>query len=190
VASPASITGSIGVFVLRPVLAGLFDKLDIGFDSLTRGAHAEFQLSTRPLSESSRERLRSEVASVYDLFVERVADGRPLDWDGVDAVAQGRVWTGAQAVERGLVDELGGLHAAVGRAKAQLGMAPDADVALVVYPPAKGLAGQLEDLLRGAELRSLGLAPQAELVRRLEPWIDSAAGGAPSALLPFALDIR
>jgi protease-4 len=190
IASPASITGSIGVFVLRPVLAGLFDKLDIGFDSLTRGAHAEFQLSTRPLSESSRERLRSEIASIYHLFVERVAEGRPLDWDGVDAVARGRVWTGAQAAERGLVDELGGLDTAVRRAKTQLGMAPDADVALVVYPPPKGLPGQIEELLRGVQLHLGAATPQAELVRRLEPWLQSVISNGPSALIPFAFDVH
>jgi protease-4 len=80
VASPATVTGSIGVVVLRPVLRGLYEKLDIGFDSLKRGTHADLALSTETLSAASRERLRTEVESIYDLFVERVApgvDGRP-----------------------------------------------------------------------------------------------------------------
>src|SRR5262249_39094454 len=102
VASPSSITGSIGVFALRPVLSGVFEKLGIGYDSLTRGPHADIQLSTRPLSPESRARMRAEVASIYELFLARVDEGRPLDRAGVDAVGQGRVWTGAQAKEVGL----------------------------------------------------------------------------------------
>ena len=65
VASPGSITGSIGVLVLRPVLAGLLEKLEIGAESITRGAHADLQLASRPLSPESRERLRREVESIY-----------------------------------------------------------------------------------------------------------------------------
>src|SRR6185503_1455436 len=113
VASPGTITGSIGVLAVRPVLAGLLAKLEIGAEAITRGAHADLQLTSRPLSPASRERLRREVDSFYALFVKRVADGRKLDPPGVDEVGRGRVWTGAQAVERGLVDELGGLREAV-----------------------------------------------------------------------------
>jgi protease-4 len=190
VASPASITGSIGVFVLRPVIGGLLEKLDIGFESLTRGAHADLQLSSRPLSEASRERLRAEVASIYDLFVERVASGRALDREGVDAVGQGRVWTGAQAAERGLVDALGGLREASRRAKLELELDPEADVALVVYPPPKTLVEQFSEMLQGARAQLAPETPQMNLVRRLEPWLRAIAEGGPAALLPFAIDVR
>jgi protease-4 len=190
VASPASITGSIGVFVLRPVLGGLLEKLEIGFESLTRGDHADLQLVSRPLSPGTRERLRSEVASIYELFLERVADGRSLDRDRVDAVGRGRVWTGAQAAEVGLVDELGGLRAAVLRGKREIGLDPDADVALVAYPPPKSLLEQIDDALRGAAVRLAPASPAADVARRLEPWLHAAASGAPATLLPFALEIH
>jgi len=190
VASPASITGSIGVFVLRPVIAGLLAKLDIGVEALTRGAHADLQLASRPLSPASRARLRREVDSIYELFVKRVADGRPLDAPGVDEVARGRVWTGAQAAERGLVDELGGLRAAIARAKTQLGIDPGADVAIVPYPPPRPLAQQIAETFGQLRARAAGESPLAEWTRRLEPWLAAAAERKVLALLPFALEIR
>ena len=189
VASPASITGSIGVFVLRPVLGGLLEKLGIGFTSLTRGAHADLQLSTARLSDASRERLRAEVSSIYALFVDRVATGRGLDSERVDAVARGRVWTGAQAAERSLVDELGGLHTATRRAKQALDLDVDADVELVVYPQPRSLVEQLAEVLRGARAQGPpGL--DAERARDLEPWLRAALEGGPAALLPFRIDVR
>ena len=120
VAQPGSLTGSIGVFVLRPVLRGLLDKLDIGFESLTRGGYASLLLASEPLSERTRGWLHAEVASIYDLFLSRVSEGRELTVEQVDAVARGRVWTGEQAAGIGLVDEIGGLRAAVRRALQQL----------------------------------------------------------------------
>jgi protease-4 len=164
VASPASITGSIGVLALRPVLGGLYDKLEIGFESLVRGAHADLQLSSRPLSEASRARMRAEVVSVYDLFVERVAEGRALERERVDELGRGRVW--------------------------ELELDLEADVALVVYPAPRTLAEQIGEFLRGARVRLGPQAPHLEWLRRLEPWLRAAADGAPAALLPFAVDVR
>ena len=191
VASPGTITGSIGVFALRPVLEGVFEKLDIGFDSIVKGPHAELQLSTRPLSPVSRERLRAEVASIYDLFVDRVAAGRPLDRAQVDAVGQGRVWTGAQGKEVGLVDELGGLRAAIALGKRKLDIAEDADVALVVFPAPRSLVEQIQDAFTGART-SLLPAPAllAEVARRAEPWLEALESGVPMAVLPFSMEIH
>jgi protease-4 len=190
VASPGSITGSIGVFVLRPVLASLLDKLEIGHESLTRGAHADLLLASRPLSEGSRERLRSEVRSIYDLFVERVADGRGLSPDAVDTIGRGRVWTGAQAAGIGLVDRVGGLRTAVRHAKERLALDPDADVALVPYPPPRSLVEQLDDLLKGVRAHVVPATTATRLARRLEPWLEAVVEEAPVALLPFEIEIR
>jgi protease-4 len=190
VASPGSITGSIGVFVLRPVLGGLLSKLDIGVESITRGAHADLQLSSQPLSPESRARLRHEVDSIYELFVKRVADGRPLDAPGVDAVGRGRVWTGAQAAERGLVDELGGLHAAVARAKVQLKLDPNADVALVPYPPPRPLAEQIGELFGQLHASAAAEPPLAQWLRPVESWLSLAADRSVLALLPFSVEIH
>ena len=188
-ADPATLTGSIGVFVLRPVLRELYAKLDIGVASLTRGAHAELLLGSRPLSAAGRERLRLEVDSIYDLFVERVAAGRRMTPEQVDALGRGRVWTGAQAAERGLVDGLGGLRAAVDRAKQAVELDVDADVELVLYPRPKSLAEQVDDLLKRASLTTFADHPLAELTRRLEPWWREATGS-PVLLPPFVVEIR
>ena len=191
VASPATLTGSIGVFVLRPVIGGLLEKLEIGVESITRGAHADLQLSSRPLSPESRSRLRREVYSVYELFVKRVADGRRLDASGVDTVGRGRVWTGTQAAERGLVDELGGLHSAVQLAKKKLNLDPNADVALVPYPPPRPLAEQIAEMFSQVRVAA---APQplAGWLRPLERWLSAAAAADRQilALLPYSIEIH
>ena len=192
VASPATITGSIGVFALRPVLEGVYEKLDIGFDSIVKGPHADLQLSSRPLSPASRARMKAEVASIYDLFVERVDEGRSLDRAQVDAVGQGRVWTGAQAREVGLVDELGGLREAVKVGKKRLSIAEDKDVALVVFPAPRSLAQQIADALTGKETESYLPTPAllAGIARRAEPWLEALQSGVPMAVLPFALEVH
>ena len=101
VAQPGTITGSIGVFVIRPMIAGALEKLGIGSTALTRGRYADLLLSTRPLSPEARERMRDEVRGIYRQFVERVAEGRGLDPEKVNEVGRGRVWTGADAKKVG-----------------------------------------------------------------------------------------
>src|SRR5262249_45341268 len=108
VAPPASLVGSIGVFVMRPVLGGLLDKLAIGHEALTRGAHADLLLATKPLTDSGRERMRAEIDAIYDTFLARVSAGRGMTRDQVPAIGPGRGWTGAQAVENGPGRRLGG----------------------------------------------------------------------------------
>jgi protease-4 len=188
VASPGTVTGSIGVVVLRPVLRGLLEKLDIGFETFTRGGHADLALSTKPLSDASRERLRVEVESIYDLFVERVADGRELAPERVNEIGRGRVWTGAQAAEIGLVDELGGLRAAARRAKIAAGIDPEADVALVPYPRPLPLSQQFSQAMRRIAVSAP--LPLPKLARLATEWIASVPSEAPALLPPFVFDIR
>jgi protease-4 len=189
VADAATLTGSIGVFVLRPVLERLLSNLDIGVEVLTRGAHADLLIGSRPLSESSRDLLRKEVRSIYDLFTERVAAGRNLSVEQVDALGRGRVWTGAQALENGLIDEIGGLHAAASRAKRAVGLDADADVVLVPYPSPSNLADQIDEVLRRMAISMRPALPLDDLAARLEPWW-ALAGNAPSLLPPFLVEIR
>jgi protease-4 len=190
VAPAGALTGSIGVYVLRPMLRGLLDKLGIGFAALTRGAHADLLLASRPLTPETRERLRAEVESVYELFVQRVAAGRDLSSERVDEVGRGRVWTGVQAVESGLVDEVGGLRTAVARAKASLGLDPDADVALVTFPQPKSIAEQIDDALRGLAAARGSELPLPRIARSLLRWLGAVPEGAPALLPPFFVEIR
>jgi len=190
VASPATITGSIGVVVLRPVLRGMFEKLDIGIATLSRGRHADIASSANPLSEGSRERLATEVQSIYDLFVERVATGRDLTAERVHELGRGRVWTGEQALASGLVDELGGLRAATRRAKQAAGIDPDADVALIPYPKPKPLAEQISEAMSVAVTSLAPNLPLPRLAEQALEWLQSVPEGAPAVLPPFAFHIR
>ncbi len=187
VALPASLTGSIGVFVVRPVLRDLLAKLDIGVETFTRGGYASLLLASQPLSDATRGWLHAEVVSIYDLFLSRVSEGRGRTVEEIDAVARGRVWTGEQAVGKGLVDEVGGLRVAVRRALKQLELDPNADVALVPYPAPKTFAEQIDETLRGLTSRA---DPMAGALGHAEPWLEAMRAGTPALLPPFIPQIH
>lgn len=190
IASPGSLVGSIGVFVMRPVISGLLEKLGIGVATLTRGSLADLLLPSRPLSQQGREHLLAEITTLYDLFLERVAEGRGLTTEQVHQAGRGRVWTGEQALARGLVDELGGLRAAVRRAKRQAGLDVDADVALVPYPAPRSLTEQLAEALRQARTQvAVPLALPGWLERTL-PLLTTLPQGGPLLVPPVLVEIR
>lgn len=117
VAEPASVTGSIGVYAGRFSFQETLAKLGVTTASSQRGANADYDTPYAPLREAHRDVLKEHVQTSYDLFLERVSKGRKMTTEAVEAVAQGQVWTGRQALERGLVDELGGLAEAFRAAK-------------------------------------------------------------------------
>ncbi|MGV0157893.1 signal peptide peptidase SppA [Mycobacterium colombiense] len=143
VASPATITGSIGVITGKLVIRDLLERLGVGLDSVRTNANADAWSIEAPFTPEQRAHREAEADLVYADFLERVADGRNLTTEAVDRVARGRVWTGADARERGLVDELGGFRTALRRAKILAGLDEDTDVRLVTYP-----GGSLLDMLR------------------------------------------
>lgn len=135
VAEPLTLTGSIGVLGGKLVTRDFQkDLLGISHDSLTRGANADLYSSLDRFTDEQRQRFTSQMQSVYDQFVAHVAAGRGMSEDAVRAVAQGRVWTGTAAMQRGLVDALGGLNAAVAIARKEAGLSPSAKASLVFYP--------------------------------------------------------
>ena len=129
VANDATLTGSIGVFFVRTVIGGALDKIGVNSESLRRGRYAGLASSTRPLSPGALERMQTKGLQIYELLDPSVAEGRGLPAADVDSVGQGRVWTGSQAYEIGLVDHLGGLHTAVARVRDHLGLEAGAAVA-------------------------------------------------------------
>ncbi|GHC94540.1 protease [Nocardiopsis terrae] len=121
VAQPGTITGSIGVLTGKPVLGALKERYGITSDSVSQGAHAGMFDTDEGFSESEWERLNKLLDTIYDDFVGKVAAARGRTWDEIHEVARGRVWTGADARERGLVDELGGVETAVRLARDKVG---------------------------------------------------------------------
>jgi protease IV len=134
VANPGTITGSIGVVTGKLVARGLKDRLGVGSDSVRTNANADAWSINTPFTDEQHAHVEAEADLFYTDFVQRVAQGRDLSVAAVDAVARGRVWTGADALEHGLVDELGGLRTAVVRAKVLAGLDADDDVRLISYP--------------------------------------------------------
>jgi len=135
-AQPNTITGSIGVFGIIPNMKRLMnDKLGITFDGVKTGQYADFLNNMdRPLTAEERQILQLEINRIYDTFLQRVADGRKLTKAQVDSIGQGRVWSGSQALQIGLVDRLGSLDDAVAAAAQKAGLG---DYRIVTYPAVK-----------------------------------------------------
>lgn len=137
VAQPATITGSIGVFGGKFVLAQLWEKLGVNWDSVSSGENARMWSSNAPFTELQKARFEATLDNIYEAFIARVMEGRKLTREQVLAVAEGHVWTGRQAKERGLVDELGGLDKAIELAKVAAKLAPDQSVPVERFPAQK-----------------------------------------------------
>ena len=135
IAQPATITGSIGVVVGKLVLADLFRRQGLNREILTRGAAAAITSPFSHYTETEWARLRREMQDIYQRFTERVAQGRARSTEEVEGAARGRVWTGRQALARGLVDELGDFTLALRRARELAGIPPDREVAVVTVRP-------------------------------------------------------
>ena len=143
VANAGTITGSIGVVTGKLVARELKDRLGVTSDAVRTNANADAWSVNEPFTAEQHVLVEAEADLFYTDFVQRVAEAREMSVEAVDAVARGRVWTGADALERGLVDELGGLRAAVRRAKVLAGLDVDTKVRLVGYP-----GSSLRDYLR------------------------------------------
>jgi protease IV len=158
IAYPNTLTGSIGVIFAKFTLHGLFDKVGVDEQLLTRGRYADIESAYTPLSDAARQKLSGQIDSFYRAFVSRVAEGRKKPFDQIEPLAQGRVWVGAQAKDNGLVDQLGGLDRAVEVLKQQAHMSPSDRVTLVPYP---GRRSVFDLLFSRAD-------PTAEIQLRLE----------------------
>ena len=136
VARPTTLTGSIGIWGGKFVAADFYGKLGIGREAVQRGAMAGLYSEMTPFSQEERARVRRDMGETYARFKALVAEGRGMTEEQVEEIARGRVWTGAQAREIGLVDELGGFETALALAKELAGLEPEREYAVVqVHPP-------------------------------------------------------
>ena len=113
IAEPNTLTGSIGIFGIFPNVTGLFNKLSLTTDIVKTNAYADLGDMSRPMREDEKVLIQSFVERGYETFLARCADGRGMSKEAINEIGQGRVWTGEQAKERGLVDELGGINKAI-----------------------------------------------------------------------------
>jgi protease-4 len=187
VAQPATMTGSIGVVLSKPNISGLLANLGINTESLRRGDLAELTSLTKSLTPAERRRLTDSMNHVYQLFVERVSTGRGISPAEVEAVGRGRVWTGEQAKDNGLVDELGGFFAAIDAAKESAGISRDERMKLVFYPKRKPFLARLADLL---SFRMVGGPPPFWNRLRASLLAYEFRPGSVLALMPQQIEIR
>ena len=189
VAQPGTLTGSIGIFGGKVVIGDTLEKIGVNVGTVQSGRNATLSSPFEPFTPEQRGRLQAYMESFYDGFVRKAAESRHSTREQIHAVAQGRVWTGRQAREHGLVDELGGLDRAVAIAKARAGIPADEEVELVTFPPRRTLfeavaeqfgsssGARLWSMLGGAEGRAMAaLTAPVRIFRR----------GEPLALMPFA----
>ena len=165
-AYPSTITGSIGVLFTMVDVKGLYDKLGIRREVLTRGRNADIDSLYGPPSEEARAKIQAGIEEFYRDFVGKVAASRKRPYEAVAPLAEGRVWLGQHARERGLVDDLGGLDRAVDTVRKKAGIGAGERVRIVPYPPKRTW---FEQLMKSTETPSvesriiemLGIDPRA-----------------------------
>jgi len=157
VAAAGTLTGSIGVFAGKPVLDELWRELGVGWGRVQRGANADMWSTLSDYDARARARLDAFLDQTYEAFLAGVARGRALPESAVLKAAEGRVWTGAQAQELGLVDELGGFARALEVAREAIGLEPGRPLELRAFPPTGAPWQQVLELLGGGPL-GLGAA--------------------------------
>lgn len=184
VAQRGTLTGSIGVFGGKMALAGVWENLRMTSFSFKRGAESDLLSSSTPFSDEGRRVFREFLQDFYDTFLDRVAEGRGMTRDAVHAVAQGRVWTGEQALAYGLVDELGGLDVAMAKA-AELGSAGD-DFQIEVWPKQKTIFEMLAEDLQGSRQALISL-PQLDAGIRELALLDTLLAQGAVAMWPARL---
>ena len=160
-ADASTLTGSIGVFAGKLDWSGLYAKVGIHREFITRGENALMFSDATTFSPAQRAMFQAQLDRFYERFLAKVAAGRDLDRDEVHAIAQGRVWTGRQAVSLGLVDGLGGIERAISAAKARLGVPADEPIALRTYE--KELTWLERLVLQSLDEASLAAPRQVEI---------------------------
>jgi len=191
-ATPTTITGSIGVFGMIPNTERMFnEKLGITFDRVHTNEHPGVLTTTRPLDEVEFEAINEQVSDIYYDFIGLVAEGRGMEVNEVDSIAQGRVWTGIHAKEIGLVDGMGSLSDAIDKA-AELAELTDYRVKSLpeIEDPFQKIMEELTGQVKAEVfLQEMGVGPVTlEHLNQVKKMINS--GETIQARMPFYLEIK
>lgn len=143
-AQPGTITGSIGVIMLKMINNEMLSKLKIKSFYYQRGDNADMMASNSKFTTKQRDKVRESIEHIYDLFLQRVADNRKMKAEDIDKIGGGRVWTGQQALDNGLVDELGGLYEAINKARS-LAKLPENTPFAVIQSAGKPMPAQVAE---------------------------------------------
>jgi protease IV len=200
VAEPATITGSIGMFMGKPVLKGLYTWLGVSNEYTMRGKNAGIFRETEHWTESEKAKMTDQANNVYyDNFLPKVAAGRNKNREEIDSIGQGRVWTGTQAKQNGLIDEFGGLEKAIAIAKELANLPADKDVRRVVYPAPESFlqsyfggddddSSASQDRTQEAIIRALPADVRRSF--RYAALLDGMQRGQAMTMLPYELTIK
>lgn len=181
-AMPATFTGSIGVAGGKVSLQDLWPKIGVNWDSVQWGENADMWSFNQPYTEAQTARMNMVMDNIYNGFVARVAEGRGMTPEEVEKVAQGRVWTGRQALENGLIDALGGLDAALDHTAEMLGRADRHDLIIEIRPRPKTPVEQILALIEQQVRMGKIMGTFAPLAAKAAPLFEAAgpvSNGAP-----------
>ena len=194
VAEPGTITGSIGVLGGKLNLKGLYNKVGLTKEIITRGQNANLYSDYGDFTPTERERLQKLLETIYQDFVRKAAEGRDKTEAEIHELAQGRIWTGKQAKEIGLVDKLGGLDTALAIAKKQIALDPADEIEVIILPKPKTI---FETLIEDMEMdMRLPMTPHLPLPTSIEKalpkfyWLHLFANEPAATVMPFEIVIR
>lgn len=194
VAYPSTLTGSIGVVFTKPVLKGLYNKIGITKDSLSRGRNSGFLSDYEQLDASGRERLKALIDDTYSAFLNNVAEGRKRPVEEIATIAEGRVWLGSQAKTNGLIDELGGIDTALETLKKKAGIDTGDQLKIYIYPGKQSFFEMLASSLDTRQMDGIGAevllkdTPLEPLISN--PFLDATARPGIKALMPYTFEVQ
>ncbi len=187
----STLTGSIGVFSMIPDLSGTAKKVGINIENVSSHKHGDMLSGMRPLDNAELAYMQESVEDIYDAFTTIVSEGRHLDKNYVDEIAQGRVWSGKDAISKGLVDEIGGLEEAI-YAAVLLAPGTNKDVSswkIVEYPAPRSTMDILMEKLGGQSASIFAGTPFEEVEAVFKHWDESKTGEV-YAMMPEVLEIQ
>ncbi|BDC47913.1 signal peptide peptidase SppA [Bryobacterales bacterium F-183] len=195
---PNTITGSIGVVYGKGNLRGLYDKIGMNKEILTRGRFAAIDSEYVPMDAAAREKLRESILATYDSFLQVVAEGRKQKKEDIAPKAEGRAWTGSQAKQQALVDELGGLDRALEMIKAKAKIDANEKVGIVAYPQRKSFVEQWLQRNQGEEALApvIDKAVIEKTFKAVFPtaaersWVRTYMRGGMMSVSPYLIEIR
>ena len=199
VAQPNTITGSIGIFTGKPNVKGMYNWIGVSNEYLMRGKNAGIFRENEKWTDEERAKMTDQISRFYyDDFLPKVAQGRNKSPEEVDKLGQGRVWTGTQAKQNGLIDEFGGLEKAVSIAKELANIPAEKEVKQVAYPEARTLLQTLFSDGGVAKMREQtaqeeivkALPEDARRALRYASIFDQMKRGETMLMMPFELTIK